>query len=217
VPRLLGWLALLGCGTGTQLAAQASPVPLRGHWAIGLSIGVSSFSTVSQGKDADGIILGFAPYRPTLWGLGVGYGRERLRLMLTARYGQAGLSAQGVSDGSTTPPDALVIAPNVLHLAVFTAAFSTRLVRLRGGPSLRPSFGLGLERWTGAGSPTRTIAGGQGGIALEVILTRALVATLEGELGYTPASPFRREDLPQGFRLLGAWRRTLAGGVYWRF
>jgi hypothetical protein len=54
-------------------------------------------------------------------------------------------------------------------------------------------------------------------MTLEVVLTRAFVATLEGELGFTPASPFRKEDLPVGFKLLSAWRRTLAAGVYWRF
>jgi hypothetical protein len=217
VRQLPGWIGLLWCSVAPAMQAQPDPALVRGRWAIGLSIGVSNFSSVTQGKDSDGATLGLAPYRPTMWGLGLAYGREHLRLAVTARYGQAGLRAQGLLDDEAASPGAIIIAPNALHVAVFTAALSTRLLRLRGGPALRPSFALGLERWTGAGSPTRTILSGQAGLALEVILTRAFVATLEGELGFTPASPFRKEDLPEGFKLLSAWRRTLAAGVYWRF
>jgi len=44
-----------------------------------------------------------------------------------------------------------------------------------------------------------------------------LVAEFTGALGYTPRSPFRREDVPEEFRLRSTWRRSIMGGVGWRF
>jgi hypothetical protein len=216
--RLLGW-AGLHCAALTSVAvAQPSRDSGRGRWTIGVSIGVSSYSTVSEGKDPEGVTLRFAPYRPTMWGLEATYGGGPVRVGLAARYGQAGIGTRGLSfqdDGAIPGP--LLVVDNAYHLAVFTGSLSAHLLRLRGGPSVRPSVGLDLQRWAGAGSPARTILGGQTGLAVEVALTRALLASLEGQLGFTPASPFRKEDLPQGFDQRSAWRRTLAGAVYWRF
>jgi hypothetical protein len=213
VTRSYAWSILFCAAVAPAIRAQTDPVEARGRWALGVSVGVSTFNAVSEGKDSEGTDLGFAPDRPTMWALGLSYGRQRLRVGIAARYGQAGIRAQARDEANA----GAVIAPNALKLGAFSLALSTRLLRLRGGPSLRPSLAIGLERWTGAGSPTRTILGGQAGMTLEVVLTRAFVATLEGELGFTPASPFRKEDLPEGFKLLSAWRRTLAAGVYWRF
>jgi hypothetical protein len=213
--RSAGWIGLLWWAVGSPGTAQTS-VALRGQWALGLSVGVSSYSGVTEGTGPGGEADGFTPYRPTMWGIALTCGKERVRVGLTARYGQAGLGIRGVPPAEEgTPSGLLVIAENAYHVGAHQA--STRLVRLRGGPSLRPSLALNVERWTAPGTPARTTAGGQAGLALEVVLTRALVGTLEGEVGFTPASPFRAADLPEGYRVRSAWRRTLAGGVYWRF
>jgi hypothetical protein len=153
-----------------------------------------------------------------MWGLVAARGQERARVSLAARFGQAGLAIRGAppaQEGAAS--GVLVIAENAYHVAAFTGGVATRLLRLRGGPALRPSLALNVERWTAPGTPPRTIAGGQAGLALEVMLTRAFVAALEGELGFTPASPFQSEDLPAGYRARSTWRRTLAAAGYWRF
>jgi hypothetical protein len=211
-------------GIGLLCWAVASPgnaqtcVTLRGQWSLGLSVGVSSYSGVTEGIGPQGESVGFAPYRPTMWGIALTRGNERFRVGVTARYGQAGLGIRGVPPAEEGPASGLlVIAENAYHVAAFTGGISTRLLRLRGGPALRPSLALNLERWTAPGTPARTIAGGQAGLALEVVLTGALVGSLEGEVGFTPASPFQAADLPEGYRLRSAWRRTLAGAVSWRF
>lgn len=215
--RSLGWTGLLCWVLASPGSAQTS-VALRGQWALGLSLGVSSFSGVTEGSGPQGEPVGFLPYRPTMWGIAITRGKERVRVGLSARYGQAGLGIRGAPPTADGPASAvLVIAENAYHVGALTGGVSTRMVRLRGGPSLRPSLALNLERWTAPGTPARTIAGGQAGLALEVVLTRALVGTLEGEVGFTPASPFHAHDLPEGYRVRSAWRRTLGGGVYWRF
>ena len=97
-----------------------------------------------------------------------------------------------------------------------TGSVSTRLVRLGGGPALRSSLGLTLEHWTASGATARTILGPQAGLSLEIGLSAAFTATLEGELGFTPSSPFQAADLPDGFRERSTWRRTLVAGLSWR-
>lgn len=214
--RSLGVLALL-CWAVATGHAQTS-LALRGRWAAGLSIGVSSFSGVVEGTGPQGEATSFLPYRPTMWGIAVSHGTDQVRIAASARHGQAGLGIRGVpqeEDGSA--PALLVIAEDAYRVTSFTAGPSTQLLRLRGGPSVRGSLALEIQRWTAPGTPARTIAGGQAGLALEVVLTKAFVGTLEGELGFTPASPFNENDLPEGYRLRSAWRRTLGAAVYWRF
>jgi hypothetical protein len=218
VARLAGLIGLFCFMLNASAASQTHSAPL-GRWALGVSLGVSSFSGVSEGTGENGERLSFTPYRPTMWGIAAAYGARAIRGGLTVRYGQAGLGIRGsplLDDGEPSPP-VLIIAENTYHVSAITAGLSTQLLRLRGGPFLRPSVAFAIEHWTAPGTPARTIAGGQAGLALEIILTRALVGTVEGELGLTPASPFRAEDLPEGYRLRSAWRRTLSAGVYWRF
>jgi hypothetical protein len=214
-----GLLALWWIGTAGTALAQERRELLRGRWAIGISVGASSFGAGTEGKDADGETLRFMPYRPTMWGLAAQYGGPGFRIGIAARYGEPGLGARGVtiSDEGESTPGALIVVDKAFQLTQITAGMSTRLARLRGGPSLRPSLAVDLQRWTGAGSPTRSVVGGQAGLALEIALTRAFAASLEGEIGLTRASPFRKEDLPEGFERRSPWRRTVLAGLYWRF
>ncbi len=210
--KLLGPVLLGALAVTTPAPAQNVPPSRGGGWRLGLTIGTSTFNGAAAGQDEAGAALVFRPYRPTMVGLGLTYERDRARLALLAKYGQPGLGFRGVQD----PGDAaglLIVVENAFHLASLTASAGTRIATLRGGPALRSSIGLTLERWSAPGTPTRTLLGPQAGLALEFALTGRLRASLEGELGFTPGSPFQAEDLPEGFRLRSTWRRTLQAGV----
>lgn len=213
----LGCLAMLQAFLVSPGTAQAVQAP-RSPWSVAVSIGTSTFNGSTSGIGDGGEKLVFAPYRPTMLGIAVAYGREKLRIGLTARNGDAGIGFRGVpvTDEGEALPGVLIIAEDSYTLTSVTGSVSTRLARLGGGPALRSSLGLTMERWTAPGAAARTIFGPQAGLSLEIGLTAAFTATIEGELGFTPSSPFREEDLPEGFRERSTWRRTLVAGVSWR-
>ena len=158
----------------------------------------------------------FVPYRPTSFGLLVGWGREGVRLEGSARYGEPGLALRGVplADAAQSP-GVLIVSENAFRLASFTGGASLGLLRLRGGPMIRAGAALVLERWSSPGGAPRTLAGAQGSLAMEAALTGALSVRADAELGFTPASPFRAGDLPEGFTPRSTWRRSLAVAVVW--
>ncbi len=216
-PLVAGWIAFFSLGILIPAAAQTPETPRQGKLSLGISIGTSAFSGAARGTGDAGEQLLFIPYRPTMLGLGIGYGGDALRLEATARIGEPGLAVRG-----TELPDGvgdeglLLVIENAFRVKAFSAGASARLGHLRGGPVLRASAAALVERWTAPDTPARTIAGGQAGLAMEVALTGSLTARAEGSLGLTPASPFRQEDLPEGFRQSRTWRRTLGVGVSWR-
>lgn len=217
-PLVPGWIAFLSLGILTPATAQSPEALRQGKLSVGLSIGTTVFSGAARGTGDLGEPLVFTPHRPTMLGVGVSYGRGRLRLEASARVGEPGLAIRGVPvfNESVAGKGVLIIVENAFRVRSFSAGASARLVRLRGGPVLRFSAETILERWSAPDEPVRTIAGGQAGLAMEVALTGSLAARAEGSLGLTPASPFRQEDLPAGFRQSGTWRRTLGVGVSWR-
>ena len=194
----------------------ALPSSLAGQLSVGLSVGTASFSGASR-DDGKSEGVRFIPYRPTSFGLLVAWGRDELRLEASARYGEPGLALRGVplADGQASAGGVLIVSENAFRLASFTGGGSLRLLRLRGGPAIRAGAGLVLERWSSPGSAVRTLAGAQGGLAVEAALTPALAARADVELGFTPASPFRAGDLPEGFTPRSTWRRSLAVAVVW--
>ncbi len=201
----------------SALAAQEVGAGVPGRWGIGVSVGVFSYTGAASGADSSGAAR-FIPYRPLMLGLSVAGGGAGLRIEVRARYGEAGLAIRGLQvSPQDSAPGLTLIAEDALHVANLGLSASTRLLRLRGGPVLRPSIGFELERWTSPGTSARTIAGAQAGLAAEVALTRSLVGVLEAELALTPRSPFQTSVLPEGFRPRSTWRRSLSGAVYWRF
>jgi hypothetical protein len=212
--RVLLISILLGHLAVATLGAQATGTKRGGAWRMSLTVGTSTFNGAATGTGESGADLVFRPYRPTMLGLGLTYGGEQARLGLFAKYGQPGLGFRGVPDGDEGgAAGLLIVAENAFHLASITASAGTRLAKIRGGPALRPSIGLTLERWSAPGTPTRTLVGPQAGLALEFAVAGWLLGTIDGELGFTPGSPFQAEDLPEGFRLRSTWRRTLQAGV----
>lgn len=199
--------------------AQAIDTPVRGQWALGVSVGAWSFGTASKGTDSQGDPLRFMPYRPTMWGFCAQYGGEGLRLGVTARYGRSGLGARGeqLSEDGERSKGPLLVFDDAYRLLAGTATVSDRIVRVYGGPSLRGTLGLGFENWSSPGESGKTIVGAQGGLGLEIPLSRIWVAAVAGEVGFTPASPFRLSHLPNGFRTQSTWRRALTATVEWRF
>jgi hypothetical protein len=115
-----------------------------------------------------------------------------------------------------SPGGVLIVSENAFRVASFSAGASLPWLRLREGPVFRAAVALTLERWSAPGSAARTVAGVQAGLALEVALGSSLSARAEAELGFTPASPFRPSDLPDGVTTRSTWRRSLAvAGVWW--
>lgn len=214
----IGWLAFLQGALLSTVAAQPPASSARSPWAVGATIGTSTFNGATVGTGDTGEQLQFTPYRPTMLGIVVTHGRERMRLGLAARNGDAGIGLRGVpvSEEGQAPQGVLIIAEGAYSVTSLTASASARVAKLRGGPALRSSLGMTMERWTAPGTPARTIFGPQAGVSLEIGLSGAFFATLEGELGFTPKSPFKLEDLPEGFRERSTWRRTLMAGVSWR-
>ena len=191
----------------------AGPGAAQGKLSLGISLGASAFSTAARGLADNGDELAFSPYRPTMSGLHASYGRC-LRAELGIRVGSPGLAARGVPS-EETEAGLLLVTENAYHVYGAAAGASLRLIRLRDGPTLRGSLSVTLDRWTAPDSPARVVPGGQAGLALEVGLTRSLTARAEGELGVS-ASPFRTEDLPDGYRQETTWRKTLAVALAWR-
>ena len=212
------WVSVMQAALVSAGAAQTRPPAPRTPWSVGLSIGTSTFNGATAGLAETGERLEFTPYRPTMLGIAVTYGRERLRFGLSARRGDAGIGLRGVplSEDSPTPEGVLIIAEGAYTVATIAASASTCLARLRGGSEFRSSVSLNMERWTATGTSPRTILGPQAGLSLEIALSGAFTATLEGELGFTPKSPFKVDDLPEGFRERSTWRRTLMAGLSWR-
>src|SRR6266545_3915293 len=209
---ILAGLAL-GAAAILPLAAQERP-PAREHrWAVGLVIGTTSFSGATEATGSEGERLTYSPYRPAITGFTITRGGSGLRLGVSGQFGRPGLAFRGAQGSDGGAPDAglLVIGESVYHLWTFAARASARLVRLDGAASLRPSLGLLLEHWSAPDSRGRIIAGGEAGLGLEVPLKGRLAAELGGAVGYTPRSPFRREDVPEGFRLTSTWRRSITG------
>ena len=210
-----GWIALLSLGILTPVAAQTPDTHRQSKFSLGISLGTSAFSGAARSDgDGDEHLL-FVPYRPTMFGLRIGYGREALRLEATAGIGEPGLAIRGGELPDLEHEAVLIVIENAFRVRAISAGGSARLWRLRGGPVLRASASALIERWTSPESPARTVAGGQAGLAMEVAFTRSLSARAEGTLGFTPASPFRQEDLPEGFRQSRTWRRSLGVGVSW--
>ena len=203
---VLAWIACLALGTGSAAAQEL---------AFGASIGTSVFSGAARGTGDGGDQLLFIPYRPTMYGVSVAYGRNALRFEATVRAGAAGLAVRGgePSDGNES---LLIVIENAFRVRALSAGLSARLGRLRDGPALRASAAVLLERWTSPETPARTVPGAQAGLVVEVALSSRLSAEAEALLGFTPASPFRAEDLPEGFRQSRTWRRSLGVGVSWR-
>lgn len=205
--RLSAWLG--ACGL-------VVPGALVGQLSVGLSVGTANFSGAAR-SGGNSEEIQFFPYRPTTFGVAVAWGGSSLRLEASARYGEPGLALRGAPPAN---PDqrsgsVLIVSENAFRMASFSGGGSVPILRHPDGPLLRAGVALVLERWSSPGSAPRTVAGGQGGLAMEVALGSALAARAEAELGFTPASPFRASDVPEGFSPRSTWRRSLAVAVVW--
>jgi hypothetical protein len=218
VRSFIGWLAVLHGSLLSAGAAQTPAASARSPWTVSAQIGTSTFNGAATGTAEGGDQLQSVPHRPTMLGIAVAYGRAGLRLGLSARNGDAGLGVRGVPVGEEgeSPQGVLIILEGAYSITSLAASASTRIAQLRGGPALRSSLGITLERWAAPGTAARTIFGAQAGVSLEIALSGAFAATIDGELGFTPKSPFKVQDLPEGFRERSTWRRTLMAGLCWR-
>lgn len=202
------------------VTAQQGRTPSDHQWALGLIVGSSSFGRAAEATGDSGERFTAAPYRPFMTGLRLVRGGNGLRVAGSVQYGSAGIAFHGVqaSGGDEGKSGLLIIGEDIYDLWSFSAEASTRLVRLEGAASIRPSVGLELQRWSASGSPSLIILGGEAGLGLEVPLNRTFVAEFSGIVGFTPHSAFRTEDLTSAeFRPRSTWRRSVMAAVYWRF
>lgn len=212
-----GWIACLALAMPASGVTQTAARSRAGKLSFGISIGTSTFSSAAQGTGDDGGTLRFTPYRPTMLGARAGYDAGALRLEASAATGEPGLAVRGADlTDEFDSNGVLIVVENAYRIRALAAGASVFLVRLRGGPVLRGIAAATMERWTSPETPPRTVAGGEAGLGMEVALTGSLFARAEAMLGVTPASPFREEDLPGGFRQRTTWRRSLGVGVNWR-
>ena len=202
-----------------EVTAQQSRTPSDHRWALGLIVGSSSFGRAAEATGDSGERFTAAPYRPFMTGLRLTRGGSGLRVAASAQYGSAGIAFRGTeAAGDNAVSGLLIVGEDIYDLWTFSAGASTRLVRLEGAASIRPSLGLELQRWSASGSPSLMILGGEAGLGLEVPLNRTFVAEFSGTVGFTPHSAFRTEDLTSAeFRPTSTWRRSVMAAVYWRF
>lgn len=211
------WMVFLGAGLAPHAAAQIPAARGQVALSLGVSIGTSVFSGAARGAGDRGEQLLFIPYRPTMFGVTIGYGGEPFRLEATASLGEPGLAVRGAGVPQQAGSEGvLIVIENAFRVRTLSLGASIPLWHLRGGPVLRAAGAVLVERWTSPDTPARTVAGGQAGLSMEVVLTGSLSARAEGVAGFTPASPFRQADLPPGFRPTGTWRKSLGVGVSWK-
>lgn len=207
---LAGTAGLLVALTASAVAAQARDSSVR----FGVSWGVLVFGAATEPLPGAEEPTEALPWRPTLSGIALRVGGGAVRVSFSAAYGSAGLAVRGVSGtGGEPPSNVVLVANNAFHLGAMTLGVSRRLTRLPGGPSLWPSAGVILERWTAPAAAPRLVAGIQGGLRLEVPLSRRFDFGLEATIGHSGASPIDPAALPEGFRGRPTWRRGITAEV----
>ncbi|HEX7025417.1 MAG TPA: hypothetical protein VF187_11420 [Gemmatimonadales bacterium] len=198
MPGVLRSILVLQLVAAGLAAGQASEPGAGGRWAFGISMGASTFNGAASGTAETGERVAFVPYRPTFIAIGASRGRTT-RIEASFGYAEPGLGVRGAPltpDGETLP-GVLIVLENVYRVYTLSAGVSTRVFRFRGGPEFRGAIGAGAERWVAPGAPARTIAACQAGVSVEIAISRKLTGRVLGELGFTPASPFRSGDLPE--------------------
>ena len=179
-------------------------VPAQGQWLVGLEAGTEAFAGVSR-TVAAGPDRSFRPYRPAWVGLRAESPGSRLRFGASLLYASPDLALEAADL-------AVVDRDDLTTVLGFHPGVMIRVADLREGVALRGEAGLILEHWGFRDQGGRLRAGGEIGLSLEVGLGGRCSGVLGGFLGVS-ASPFRHEELPQGFEPRSAWRQALRGSL----
>ena len=176
----------------------------KAQWSVGVEVGADRFWGGSRETATEH--RSFRPYRPTTFGLGVVRGSGRLRAGIRFQYSSASLALEG--------SDALVAAKGVFNVYTAAPELLFRLGRVASNELLLQGGPL-LEVWSMLEEESRTRVGAQAALSLRVPLGVRFAAAFTAGIALIP-SPFRAEQLEQGFERKALWRRRMAGGLDFR-
>lgn len=199
-------------GLATPAAAPDTVNPKQ--WLIGASIGAIRYwggTSVARGENGE---LAFSPYRPTPIGIRVEVQTSRFRFGISLEYAEPGLGAS--ARDSAGVPSGTIVLENFLTSYTLTPQAGVRIARLAGGAPILAGLGLLLERWDVPGEPSRHRVGVAGTLGLELHLFGDFVGAATATVGWTPSSPFRREELPPPYRPASLWRRGITATLSYR-
>ena len=179
-------------------------VSAQAQWVVGLEAGTEAFTGVSR-TTGTGPERALRPYRPAWGGLRAESPGSRLRFGASLLYASPDLALEAVDL-------AVVDRDDITTVLGFHPGVMIRVAELRDGVALRAEGGLILEHWGFRDQAGRIRAGGEIGLSLEVGLGGRFSGVLGGYAGLS-ASPFRGEELPQGFEPRSAWRQALRGSL----
>lgn len=185
---------------------SALPASAQARWAAALHIGADRFwgGSVDQSPEH----LSFRPYRPTTFAASLDRRGHKVGVGLRLGYASAAMALEGTG--------AVAGVSDIFTIYSLAPSLSYVVATLGSGNSLLVAAGPLLELWDIADLDSRTRIGGQTSIALAVPLSRRLGATLSGGIAVI-SSPFDDGELPPEYTLRALWRRSLAGGLEYRF
>ena len=195
--RLVCVLALMLHGV-VRASAQA-------QWSAAFQVGADRFWGVSIDNTAEH--RSFRPYRPTTFAAAL-QRRGKLGFTLRLAYAEAGMGLEGEG--------AVVAVKDVFTIYSVAPALSYQVATIGAENSLSIAAGPVFEVWRIADLSSRTRLGGQTSIGLAVPLSRKFAATISGSVAVI-SSPFAGGELPPEYELRASWRRSLAGGLEYRF
>jgi hypothetical protein len=189
--------------------------PLAGHpgvafpqWSARIEEGAIAFRGASHDKSGLVPSADFRPYHAATAYVGI----ERR----WGRFGTA-LGLLHASPGVAAESDKTVfVAKDLLAFWEIAPEASVRLVQVGGGIALRAQVGPVLDIRLPNGETSHSRVGAHTGVTLEWPLGAMVTGSLRAALAFS-GSAFEPEDLPSRFELRPLVRRSIAGGVRWRF
>jgi hypothetical protein len=187
-----------------SIASSAAASIVEGQWTISAAVAADRFwgGSVEIAPDH----RSFKPYRPTTIALGLERRTRGIGLGLNVGYTGASLGLEGT--------DAVVAVKGVFEVYSIAPEVSFRIVSLGTGNTLLLHAGPLIEVWSLVDEDTRSRAGCQGAVSLEVPLSKQFGLALSAGAALT-SSPFENGEL-DGYELRALWRRRFGLGLNYR-
>jgi len=178
--------------------------PLAAQWDVSIEFGElrfsgASFDTSTTSEPAALRPSGGGAYRVSIdrWfgSLGVGVGLLYCGTGAAAENEETVVEIKGVSTLYEVAPEALLV-----------------LATPRAGGTLALAIGPLYDHWTFDGYDDRNTLGAHAAVSLDLPLDSTWFGTFRIGVAVSP-SPWRAEDLPEGYERRMMWRRSFAAGV----
>jgi len=176
-----------------------------GHWSVQLELGADRYWGGSM--EIAEPHRSFRPYRPTVFGIGVGRSGNRVGAAVQLRYLEAALGLEGEG--------AVAAVEGVFQVVSLAPELTYRVATLGPAVELRLHAGPLLELWELVDEDTKTHLGAQGALSLDFPLGGRFAGSVLTGIGVTP-SPFEAAQLGSEFQTRGLWRRRVAGALSYR-